>query len=112
MKIELTPDAAQWVEAELAAGRFLTAEDAIRHAVNQVKIAELRATLDAAEAEGGGSPPMRCANMHAIASTASSRPWRAECRGSFIAQRLDATSRKSPPLSSKRVRIAPSLKPS
>ena len=53
MKIELTPDAAQWVEAELAAGRFLTAEDAIRHAVNQVKIADLRAALDAAEAEGG-----------------------------------------------------------
>jgi phosphate-selective porin len=53
MKIELTPDAAQWVEAALAAGRFLTAEDAIRHAVNQVKTAELRAALDAAEAEGG-----------------------------------------------------------
>ncbi len=53
MKIELTPDAAQWVEAALAAGRFLNAEDAIRHAVNQVKPAELRATLDAAEAEGG-----------------------------------------------------------
>jgi predicted transcriptional regulator len=53
MKIELTPDAAQWGEAELAAGRFLTAEDAIRHAVNQVKIAELRAVLEAAEAEGG-----------------------------------------------------------
>jgi toxin ParE1/3/4 len=30
--------------------------------------------------------------MHAITSTASSRPRRAECRGSFIAQRLDATS--------------------
>jgi hypothetical protein len=53
VKIELTPDAAQWVEAVLAAGRFLTAEDAIRHAVNQVKIAELRAALDASEAEGG-----------------------------------------------------------
>jgi hypothetical protein len=53
MKIELTPDAAQWVEAELAAGRFLTAEDAVRYAINQVKIMELRAALDAAEAEGG-----------------------------------------------------------
>jgi hypothetical protein len=53
MKIELTPDAAQWVEAELAAGRFLTAEDAVRHAINQVKIAELRAALAAAESEGG-----------------------------------------------------------
>jgi len=53
MKIELTPDAAQWVEAELAAGRFPTAEDAVRHAVNQVKTMELRAALDAAEAKGG-----------------------------------------------------------
>ena len=53
MKVELTPDTAQWVEAELAAGRFTTAEDAIRHAVNQVKLAELRAMLEAAEAEGG-----------------------------------------------------------
>ena len=53
MKVELTPDAAQWVEAELAAGRFPTAEDAIRHAVNQAKLIELRAELAAAEAEGG-----------------------------------------------------------
>jgi Arc/MetJ-type ribon-helix-helix transcriptional regulator len=53
VKIELTPDAAQWVQAELAAGRFPTAEDAIRHAVNQAKLAELRAELAAAEAEGG-----------------------------------------------------------
>ena len=54
MKIELTPDAAQWVEAELASGRFLTAEDAVRYAINQVKIMELRAALEAAEAGGGG----------------------------------------------------------
>jgi Arc/MetJ-type ribon-helix-helix transcriptional regulator len=53
VKIELTPDAAQWVQAELAAGRFPTAEDAIRHAINQAKLAELRAELAAAEAEGG-----------------------------------------------------------
>ena len=53
MKVELTPDAAQWVEAELAAGRFPTAEDAIRYAVNYAKMAELRAELEAAEAEGG-----------------------------------------------------------
>lgn len=53
MKIELTPDAAQWVQAELAAGRFPTAEDAIRHAINQAKLVELRAELAAAEAEGG-----------------------------------------------------------
>ena len=53
MKVELTPDAAQWVQAELAAGRFPTAEDAIRHAVNQAKLTELRAALATAEAEGG-----------------------------------------------------------
>jgi Arc/MetJ-type ribon-helix-helix transcriptional regulator len=53
VKVELTPDAAQWVEAELAAGRFPTAEDAIRYAVNYAKMAELRAELEAAEAEGG-----------------------------------------------------------
>jgi hypothetical protein len=58
-------------------------------------IAELRATLDAAEAEEGGSPPGRCVNMHVITSTASSRLRRAECRRSSIAKRLDATSRKS-----------------
>ena len=54
MKIELAPDAAQWVQAELAAGRFPTAEDAIRYAINQAKLVELRAELAAAEAEGGG----------------------------------------------------------
>jgi hypothetical protein len=53
MKIELTPDAALWVEAEVAAGRFPTAEDAVRHAVNQAKLIELRGELAAAEAEGG-----------------------------------------------------------
>jgi hypothetical protein len=46
MKIELTPDVA-------ASGRFLTAEDAVRYAINQVKVMELRAALEAAEAEGG-----------------------------------------------------------
>lgn len=53
VKVELTPDAAQWVQAELAAGRFRTAEDAIRYAVNYAKMSELRAELKAAEAEGG-----------------------------------------------------------
>lgn len=53
MKVELTPDAAQWVEAEVAAGRFSTPEDAIRYAVNFAKMAELRSELDAAEVEGG-----------------------------------------------------------
>ena len=53
MKMELTPDAAQWVEAELAAGTFPTAEDAVRFAINQAKTNALRAKLDAAVAEGG-----------------------------------------------------------
>jgi Arc/MetJ-type ribon-helix-helix transcriptional regulator len=53
VKVELTPDAAQWVEAELAAGRFPTAEDAIRYAVNYARLSELRAELQTAEAEGG-----------------------------------------------------------
>lgn len=54
MKIELTPDAAQWVRAGLASGRFVTAEDAVRYAVNRAKRAELAEMLDATEAEGGG----------------------------------------------------------
>ena len=53
MKVELTVDAAQWVDAELASGRFTTAEDAVRYAVNLAKVTELRAELEAAEAEGG-----------------------------------------------------------
>jgi hypothetical protein len=51
LKVELTPDAAQWVQAEVAAGR--TAEEVVRHAVNQAKLIELCAELAAAEAEGG-----------------------------------------------------------
>ncbi|MGO9007674.1 MAG: type II toxin-antitoxin system ParD family antitoxin [Beijerinckiaceae bacterium] len=53
MKVELTPDAAQWVEAEIAAGTFATAEDAVRHAINELRANALRAALDAAVAEGG-----------------------------------------------------------
>jgi Arc/MetJ-type ribon-helix-helix transcriptional regulator len=53
MKVELTPDAAIWVEAELAAGRFATAEDAVRFAINEAKTAILRAEIEAAEREGG-----------------------------------------------------------
>ncbi len=53
MKVELTPDAVQWVEAALASGKFATAEDAVRYAINLVKRAELREMLDASEAEGG-----------------------------------------------------------
>ena len=53
MKVELTPDAAQWVEAEVGAGTFPTPEDAVRHAVSALRASALRATLDAAVAEGG-----------------------------------------------------------
>ena len=53
LKIELTRDAAHWVEAEVAAGTFPTAEDAVRYAINQAKTIALRAKLDAAVAEGG-----------------------------------------------------------
>ena len=55
VKIELTPDAAHWVEAEPAAGTFPTPEDAVRHAINQAKATALRAKLDAAVAEGGNN---------------------------------------------------------
>jgi len=53
VNIELTPDAAEWVKAEIAAGRFPTAQDAVRLAINQAKLIELRGELTAAEAEGG-----------------------------------------------------------
>ncbi len=53
MKVELTPDIAQWVEAEVAVGAFATAEDVVRHAVREYRTNALRATLDAAVAEGG-----------------------------------------------------------
>jgi hypothetical protein len=53
LKVELTPDAAQWVEAEIAAGTFPTPEDAVRFAIQQAKLNALRNTLDSAEAEGG-----------------------------------------------------------
>ncbi|MEO5360832.1 MAG: hypothetical protein H7843_10365 [Nitrospirota bacterium] len=53
MKVELTPDAALWVEAELAAGHFPTPEDAIRYAVNYARVSKLRSELEAADSEGG-----------------------------------------------------------
>jgi Arc/MetJ-type ribon-helix-helix transcriptional regulator len=53
LKVELSPDAEQWVQAEVAAGRFATAEDAVRYAINRAKRAELGEMLDASEAEGG-----------------------------------------------------------
>ena len=81
MKVELTPDAAQWVQTELAAGRFPTAEDAIRHAVNQAKLIELRAELAAAEAEGGSFTTEDVRLYARSVSTASTHHPRAKCRG-------------------------------
>lgn len=48
MKVELTPEAARWVETELAAGHFATAEDAIEAAVITAKLTGLREELAAA----------------------------------------------------------------
>jgi Arc/MetJ-type ribon-helix-helix transcriptional regulator len=53
MKVELTQDAARWIEAEIAAGAFLNPEDAVAHAVSELRINALRSSLDAAVAEGG-----------------------------------------------------------
>jgi Arc/MetJ-type ribon-helix-helix transcriptional regulator len=53
MKVELTSDTTDWVRDVMAAGRFSSAEDAIRYAVDRAKLSELRAELEAAEAEGG-----------------------------------------------------------
>jgi Arc/MetJ-type ribon-helix-helix transcriptional regulator len=53
VKVELTPDAAQWVQAEVAAGTFPTPEDAVRYAIQLAKVNALRNALDAAEAEDG-----------------------------------------------------------
>ena len=47
------PNPAASSTTALAAGRFVTAEDAVRYAINQTKRAELRKMLDATEAEGG-----------------------------------------------------------
>ncbi len=55
MKVELTPDAAQWVQGVLASGRFPTAENAVRYAINRARRAELRDMLDTSEAEGGSN---------------------------------------------------------
>lgn len=48
MQIDLTSDSEAWVNGKLAAGQFANAQDAVRHAINQAKLAELRAELAAA----------------------------------------------------------------
>lgn len=53
VNVELTPEAARWVEAEVSSGRFRTAQDALDHAVAIARLGEIRAEIAAAEAEGG-----------------------------------------------------------
>ena len=53
MNVELSSDAAQWVRRAIAEGRFATAEDAIRFAIDQAKRDELRQKLAASEEAGG-----------------------------------------------------------
>lgn len=53
MNVELPPDAAQWVDAEIASGRSSTAQDAIGHVSELAKLVRLRAEIEAAETEGG-----------------------------------------------------------
>ena len=75
MKVELTPDAAIWVEAELAAGRFATAEDAVRFAINEAKTAILRAEIETAELEGGRftTDDVRCFARERLDASSSGR---------------------------------------
>ena len=55
MKIEVTPDVAVWIEAEVAAGTFATPEDAVRFAIQRAKATALREKIEAAIAEGGSN---------------------------------------------------------
>ncbi|WP_237479718.1 hypothetical protein [Lichenibacterium dinghuense] len=53
MNVELKPESARWVEAELSSGRFETAQDAIDHAVALARSGAIRAEIEAADAAGG-----------------------------------------------------------
>ena len=53
VNVELKPETARWVQAELSSGRFRTAQDAIDHAVALAQLSEIRAEIEAADAEGG-----------------------------------------------------------
>jgi Arc/MetJ-type ribon-helix-helix transcriptional regulator len=55
MNVTLTPDQEAWLKAEIASGRFATPEEAILFAINEMKRAALRETLDASIARGGAS---------------------------------------------------------
>ena len=53
MNIELPSDAEAWVRRAIAEGRIASPEDAIRIAIDQAKLDELRQMLAASEEEGG-----------------------------------------------------------
>lgn len=53
MQITLTPEQQQWVQQQLDAGAFVTAEEAISFAINEAKRSDLRSTLSASIARGG-----------------------------------------------------------
>lgn len=53
MRVDLTPDAESWVEAEIASGRSATPAEAVQKAVKAAKLTRLRADIGEAEAEGG-----------------------------------------------------------
>ncbi len=53
MNIELPSDAEAWVRRAIDEGRFASPEDAIRFAIDQAKLDELRQMLAASEEEGG-----------------------------------------------------------
>ena len=55
VKVELSPDSATWIKDELAAGHFATAEEAVRHAIEQAKLSALRETIEASIARGGSN---------------------------------------------------------
>ncbi len=53
MNVGPSPETARWIEIELSSGRFRTAQDAIDHAVTIARLGEIRAEIEAADAEGG-----------------------------------------------------------
>ena len=79
LKVELTADAAEWVEATIAAGTFLTPEEAVHHAVSEV-----RAKLDPDIAEG--SRPTT-ENVRAVAETAAPKRTPQEAAARMLARR-------------------------
>ena len=52
MNIELPSDAEAWIRRGIAEGRFSSPEEAVRYAIDQAKLDELRQKLAAAEEEG------------------------------------------------------------